>query len=356
MIYLGFTYYYLGKVIFITYVIALAGALKAKVDTRFAIAAIAIFGLFAAKSFNVAIPEILISFRFHFGFIIFYLYFRGSKPLDVDKLLYALCFITLADAFLVNFVIPPEVMPNYKELFASALRNTHKTNYFGFYQRPFSFGGSPTITSCLLVALLSIRKNREDNRLLFLTVFTIIICISGSGYACLVMYTFFRHRKFFLIASLIGLITATIGLMSLDLISIQKLDPRYLELLVGMKMFRFTYAFERITTLDVYIGSPEWITSMGGDFALLNYFLNTGLVGLTTFFFMTLSHINRANYVGIAIILIASMHYASFGFFPGQIVLGYLLTVTPQNSPWLVAKATKQKSPEPQAQSLAMSS
>ena len=101
---------------------------------------------------------------------------------------YILIFLSILDAILINTVIDPFLI--HKE----SLVHLHK--YFGFYQRPPSFGGSASVTSvCLIVfaAILDINGKKLKLYDLAILLITILLLINTTGLIIFILYLILRN-------------------------------------------------------------------------------------------------------------------------------------------------------------------
>lgn len=332
MINLGFLFYYLGPVIFLLYPLCLIRALSVKLSLYEISLVIAIAALTTYKIYFNTPVEIAMATRFFYGFLIFYLFFRKGHEIKVDRVLLFLSLLTIADAVLVNTIIPPEIMPNYADAFGNPDHLGYATNYFGFYQRPLSFGSSPSVTSALLVTLMALRHNTKDRVLFGVSVVATVMCMSGTGFLCLFIYAWFR-KKSIAIAWTAGLVFIIlvygIAGMGADFV---KMSPEYFMMMLHYKVWQYNTYVQSETVHSLLFGAPEYILRYGGDFALWSMVKVEGIVGSLFFLFLVLYKINRYNYQPLLIILVAATHYATFSFFPGQIIFAYVLSRNQWNS------------------------
>lgn len=93
-------------------------------------------------------------FRYYFGFIFFYIFFKTvNVKLNFNILLLIISSCIVIEALLVNTILPPSLLPNYP----TSTRGesfSFETQIFGFYQRPYSIGGNASVTGTLVVILL----------------------------------------------------------------------------------------------------------------------------------------------------------------------------------------------------------
>lgn len=307
------------------YLIFLLRLGKIRLET-FDICIVCLFIVFTImKTYQSSIYDTLFSFRYFLGFLIFYFYFKSGKGINVDKLLLILSCAVIVEAILINTIISPESLPNYPDF---ELAYTHRTNFFGFYQRPYSFGGSASVTSCLLVALLALRKN-DDVKVLILSVFAVLISMAGSGYLCLLLFLYFRNKKwFFALLSIVLLFLIysgyRIGLDS-DLV---KISPAYFLSLAELKLQSivsshfFDNLFQMLFGMNVDFENGE----IGGDFAMFSLVYSQGIIITSLFLLLIAYRMNRNNYQALSIMMVATFHYGVMFFFPGQILLAYALS------------------------------
>ena len=88
--------------------------------------------------------EALVVFRFHFGFFVFFLFFKRFSAVSLKA-----CFFTLlsllVEGLLVNSVIDAKSLPNYPDEAA-------RKHFHDGWQRSYSFGAIPSV-SVLFVAI-----------------------------------------------------------------------------------------------------------------------------------------------------------------------------------------------------------
>lgn len=310
--YLPFSYYYIGPVAFATYFLAGRSFLS-----KNSLAG-CVFGiLFAAYSlaifWNNGFLDGLYVLRFYWGFILFYLIFKSNKDMHIDRLLIIISLITLVEAVLINTVIPAHSLPNFPSMEA--------TSHFvaaGDYQRPYSFGGSASVTSVILVAFLAVSRLGWRGKLLVFS--AISACMSGSGFIVLIIYFIARTPRIgylLIVPVIIG------GIYSAN---IYKISPDYIFFLLD---FKFAQISDSYSSAFLFIGEPLQASegNAGGDFAVLNFLQYNGLIGLLFVLVFFLLKINKINWLSVVILLVGTFHYGVIFFFPGQLTLGYFLNL-----------------------------
>ena len=313
--YFPFFYYYLGPTVFITYLLA-GRSLLGRFSFLGVIFAI-IFAAYVLMLFGVnGFLNGLYLFRFFWGFILFYLLFKSGIQIQIDKLLIFLSVLTIIEAVLINTVISAQLLPNFPSMEAAS--------HFapaGDYQRPYSFGGSASVTSVILVAFLAVSRLGWRGKSLVIS--AISACMSGSGFIAVIIYFLARTPRI----GYLLIVPAIIGVVySAD---IYKISPDYLFYLLDFKIGQIT---DNYSSAFLFLGEPLQASegSAGGDFAALTFLQYNGLVGLFLFFTFFVLNINKLNWLPILILLVGALHYGVIFFFPGQLALGYILNIKPK--------------------------
>jgi len=317
MAYMPFLYYYLGLAAFLSYLLA----------GRSLLVRSSYWGWIFGVSFMAYVSWLLYAngitgglhvVRFFWGFLLFYLAFKSGVKIQVDRLLLFLAALTLLEAVLVNTVIDAASLPNYPAIeMASHFVAT------GEYQRPYSFGGSASVTSVILVALLSVSNLGWRGK--SLVVAAILACMSGSGFLALAIYFLAIAPP----ALVLLFVPMLIGIIYSG--EVYKLSDVYLTYLFEYKM---NQAMAQIPMDSLLMGVPlennadkSMTLEMGGDFAFFSFFMLNGFVGLFVLLAVIFLNINKRNWLPLLILLSGTLHYGVIYFFPGQLVFGYLLNL-----------------------------
>jgi hypothetical protein len=331
MIYTTFLYYYIGPLILavylyasVVYVFPVLYSLKIKLNFSELLIFIGLIIVNLVKYYYSGFYEISLAARFYLGFIFFYIFFKEGKGINVDRLLLILACLTILETVLVNTIIPIDLMPNYLDSVGSAI--SHKTEFFGFYQRPYGFGANPSVTSPLLVALLALRTNTKSKCLLYISVLAIIISCSGSGYIALILYVFLRNKKHFICIALILIIVVYVD-DSMSLL-FSKISPEYLKFMYIYKLKEITIYFKTCTVFTFLFGSlySDGVLSICSDFAMMGLLKTQGAIGTLLFLGLILKNINKYNCHAILIMIVSSIHYGMIFCLPGQLIFAYALT------------------------------
>ena len=165
--FLAFFYYYVGKFSFVIYPYVL-------IKTRFVLPIFDWFVLlylvilFCFSVYTSGLVEAAQVYRFHWGFLAFYLFFRNNTDkYNIQALLVVLLLLTFFESMLVNSLISAESLPNYPDKAASS-------HFSDIWQRVYGFGGNSSVLSVLLVSLLSIVKS---STILLLSLFVLVLLI-----------------------------------------------------------------------------------------------------------------------------------------------------------------------------------
>lgn len=317
MAYMPFLYYYLGPAAFLSYLLA----------GRSLLARSSYWGWIFGVSFTAYVSWLLYAngmtgglhvVRFFWGFLLFYLAFKSGVQIQVNRLLLFLAVLTLVEAALINTVIVAASLPNYP-----AIEMTSHFVGLGEYQRPYSFGGSASVTSVILAALLAVSNLGWRGK--SLVVAAILACMSGSGFLALAIY--------FLAIAPRALIVLLVPMLMVIIYSgeIYKLSDEYLTYLYEYKS---NQAMTQIPMDSLLMGVPleknaddSAALAIGGDFAFFSFFMLNGFIGLFFLLAVIFSKINKKNWLSILIMLSGTLHYGVIYFFPGQLVFGYLLNL-----------------------------
>ena len=263
----------------------------------------------------------LSTFRFYFGFYVFYIFFKSGVDLPIKKIIYFLLLFIPLEALLINSVISPHIMPN----FPAPEAFSHFSS--GGYQRPYSFGGNASVSSSILVIMLSVLSVSRAVKLG--VVGCIMLFSSGSGYLSLIFMYLLKYAKYVVIFSLFLiflLINYRISIINyVDSFGI-KLNSRYIIFLIDFKINQTLSMFDDFSLLDILFGKLKVLgDGYGGDFGWLYFVLGYGIISFFTLITFVLSKATKSTLIPLLIALLATFHYPVIFFLPGQIVLGYLM-------------------------------
>ena len=317
-VFLPLSYYYLGPALFITYAYALKSFFsKWKVNVVLTI--FPVLGFFFIILFKQDFLDGLYVLRFFWGWVFFYLFFSSGYRFDLLFLLRILSVLVVAEAVIINTAMSAADLPNYPDY---ELARSHFSSE-GMYQRPYSFGGSASVTSAILVSIMAyLRLNLRES---FLPITAIISCMSGTGFFLLFLLSIFRLSKkiiFFLLLPL-----ASYVFFNGELV---KFSIGYSTELFDLKLDQYLNSNIMKMTEDVLFGGGlVQVGSIGGDFQFLSFLDLNGIIGLFIVIITLVLNLNRLNWFPILIILLGTLHYGVLFYLPGQFFFGYFLSMQP---------------------------
>lgn len=270
----------------------------------------------------------LTTFRFYFGFICFYLYFKSGRNFPVNSIFIFLIIIIPAEALLINTIVSPYNMPNFP--------SEEMTSHFnpGGYQRPYSFGANSSVSSSILVVMLSMIAISNVKK------YAVLVCVSifssGSGMISLILLLLLKRKKLFFILLfslfILALIFSADIFFILDGYISYKISLTYIFFLFEFKLGQISNFFNGFMFYQYLFGNVDFIKDgYGGDFGWLYFILGYGYVSFFLLVCFVLSKVNKRNFIPILIALISTFHYPVIFFLPGQILLGYLMSMKKQN-------------------------
>ncbi len=278
----------------------------------------------------------LITFKYFYGSVLFFLYLSLSKRksiVNIKTLLVLLSICIIIEAVLVNSVISAKYLMNYPktddgELQAAGL-------FWGIYLRPYSIGGNASITASLVVALLSIfhheNKNRKRNWIDYLAYTAVLVVYSGTGILIMIAYLVSRSKKIKKISLnlLISIITILlINSIDSDGSSIfEKISYQYMTDIIQYKIYQIAIVFvEHLNPIEILFGRSWSLHDpmpLGGDFGWLNALEYGGVFGALL---LIIQYANIKKYKAtLGVLLISSFHYAAIFSLGGQLLFGYIL-------------------------------
>jgi len=327
-IFISFFYAYFGVVCFIVYPVLLL-----LLRYRFSRLDWFVLGLlsfqFALSVVMYGFFDVMIVYRFNWGFLFFYLFFvQYDIYLSFKKILLILLLLVVLEFVLINFFISAKGLPNYPD---PVLGAAHFSSYDmnGVFQRPYSFGGNSSVTAVLLVAIFSF-LDLPASYVLF-TAVTVFLVGSGSGYYAFLISLINRRRVlYFLLVFFILFIPIVFGFYGEYLSGfLDKASFDYVKFLYGYKVHQFIEAYSVLGLEQKMFGLPLR-GKMGGDFVALSFLVTSGWVGSALFIFFFLFRMNRLNWLPLLIIVLFTFHYYVLFSLPGQILFGYFLAIKSQ--------------------------
>ena len=316
--FLSIFYYFIGSLSFIAYFVALFRS-KIKLPLIDWFILINLIASIIVSSFFVSIIDIFQIYRFYWGFLIFYIFFRSMKNINFnfDQLLFVLVVLTIIEAILVNSIISAEIMPNYPDKVEAA------SHFSNIYQRVYGFGGNPSVLSALLIVILSLSS--QSIGLILGVLITTLVALSGSGFIAFCIYIAFKKfKQKGLIFTLLFIAIIIIYQVNPDIF--YKISPTYIDHLFENKIHQIAEVWSDLTMFQVFFGTLN-TSDMGGDILWLSFFKIFGVYGTLLLLIFLLHKVNKKNLLGVFIILLLTTHYFVLFSIPGQLIFGYLLAL-----------------------------
>ncbi len=318
----GFLYHYIGLIGFLSYVIAIFG-INYKFKINDIIFLCLIFLSFIISFFKSEIFLILTSFRYHFGFVVFYYYFKNNRSqLNFISLFIFLLIFTYIEMILVNSIVDPRILPNYP-IFNY---DTEVRNHFSIdWQRVYGFAGNASVLATLLIIIYSL----INLTVLLIPLLILILLIgSGVGLICIILYFIINIKKniiryiFFILPLFLLLIYLFYDSSNFQIF--RKFLSTNFTNLVDTKISTLTIEFNK-DLFDIFFGNINSF-NIGGDFAWVSLLRNHGLFGVILLITFLISKFNKYNFFPLSLFVITSFHYYTIFSLPGQILTGFLLT------------------------------
>ena len=327
LILLGFSYHYIGYIGLLSYLLAFFG-IKYVFKLNEILILIFLFSYFILSLIVSDVITVITSFRYHFGFIIFYLYFRNfNSNINFRPFFIFLLLITIVEMILINTFIDPRLMPNYPEY---DYVNNFSTHFNFDWQRVYGFAANSSILSTHLIVLFSI----INLQVLILPLFFVILLIgSGTGLVSLTIYFLFFLKKniikfLFIILPLL-LIISILFYDNNKFLIFNKIFSINFYTLVDTKILFLSNFFNTDIT-NIFFGNIN--ENIGGDFAWASMLTSHGFISLIIIFFFMGSKCNKDNFFPIMLLILTSFHYYTIFSLPGQILTGYVLAYKKQHT------------------------
>lgn len=322
---LPFFHYFTGWLGFFAYLLAITSFNTIKIKQRI-VFLLLLLSMLLSFHICTAGTGALYQIRFFWGWVIFYLFFLHT---DVDNsffknLVLFLSAYTIFEAIAVNTVVDAASLPNFPNdrlVFASHFVEKG-------YQRPYSFGGYPTVTATILVSCLIILS--PGILAYILITIAIFLSASGTGYILYGFYLFYqcsiwikkRRLSFVGLSFLLIIILMWVGKTG-QIGTSKGFD--YLHYMIEFKQNQISSSLENLTDFECLVGKMSDTHQYGGDFAMLSFFDNFGLMGLLILTTFIVFCVRKSTFMPIFILLLGTLHIGVIFYFPGQLLFGYLL-------------------------------
>lgn len=295
------------------------------------------------------------SFRFFFGFIIFYICFKNFEVFKIENIYKYLVILIFFEAIMVNNFINAWDLPNYPEYLNNGKVSGHFATEGFNYQRPYSFAAMANVSAPIMVAIFSIIKSTTRSQLGILSIL-ILTMMSGTGIVALLVLFILRKEFLLIIVSGIGfillnfyldnnlstLINSRVGIDQIYDIIILKYNQIIMPLL-GQNIFtelgKNNESVESLINIvsqysfhNYLFGGLEILARLnngyGGDFGWLWLYTCYGLLPFLFYIVFIFTKINKSNFIPITILVIATFHYPVIFYLSGQIIFAYALSIT----------------------------
>lgn len=254
------SYYYVGPIVFIAYFYSVK-SLFSKLSIKTIICVLHVVLMLVILIAKEGSFNGLMLTRYYWGWIAFYIFFSLGYRFNRENLLNILSLLVIAEAFAINTFTSALHMPNYP-----TGDDVHGHLVQTGYQRPYSFGGSASVTSAIIVSLLA--SLRLKLRKTLFPVIAVFICASGTGFLTLFLYFLYKYWNKFLAL----LILPTVALLFFSNFRFShKLSFDYFRHLYEFKLFQISEVkfSNGVELLSGYNLSDTG--GMGGGFSASNF-------------------------------------------------------------------------------------
>jgi len=249
---------------------------------------------------------------------------------------YNCCLVIIFESLLINTLISQDLL---------YLRPTTAT-FFGFYERPPSICGTPTVSAVFVVLFfyylqLTLKKISYRDQSLFLISLVCLFSMTGFllAYILLILFFFNKTNKSLIHWNyfLSSIILSSIILLMLyfleqfffnEYFNFQKLTLSYFYQTVFDHFFSIFKMFEiKNSYLEYIIGNQIKMLNTSGDNAYSVFFLQNGIIGILMFllFFLSTFKFSKNDMSKFLIIFLSCFHYYALGNILVQIIVAKIL-------------------------------
>lgn len=288
--------------------------------------------IFLLKSINVPLSVNILLFKFYWGFLIFYIFFKLSNyKINFLNLFWISCIISVIEGLLINTIIPIGILKNIPEKHIEIISQEITVNSFN---RAYGLGSSPTVSATIIVALLSsiYQFEREKFKEYFILIagIALFFLASGTGFFLFLIFVVFRYKLFKGYKFILGLTIITLIInyvLKRDINDggvLMRLSANYFKVLYELKTIQFNEVITNIskTYNSLFLGLKYLHTSdarVMSDFGWIDFIECFGLTGILLFIsFFIYKRISLT--LTLSIVIIGCFHYPMIGSIPGQII------------------------------------
>lgn len=284
---------------------------------------------------NPSVVSVITRFYLGIGPILFYVYYSKVK-VNINFIILLLSIEVLIEAFLINFVISPTLLPNYPT--EIKLGGFDSTEVMG-YQRPYSIGINATVTATILCMLLAYREAQckagaaRDFKLDIISTLAILALASGTGILLFAIYIFYRFSgaiNLKNISILILLVLIILRVVNSELLGdslISHFSTEYFQFMIDYKEELYSEYLSSFNNKFLGVDFHNMPPLTHGDTALVEFLLSFGLFGIIYFFLLVSHYFNKINWCPLLIGLIGAFHYGGIFSLPGQMLMAYVMVL-----------------------------
>jgi hypothetical protein len=258
-----------------------------------------------------SLPSVFSNLLYYFIFLLLYPEFSKMSSDELVERIYIILKINFYFT-LVEFVVLQSPMGN--KLWYFPMDHPHRALVLGI-QKSLGLGSlssvSGFISAYLLILLLEFTA-KPSKKSIFMTIATLIMLMSGTGFFLLIFY--YIYRIIFLGRGRLLYYALPIGIMILMAFSgINKFTITYFLEIIDVKIFQLieaTYFFDpNAIFFGKQIADGSVLTS--GDFGYINAFFGIGVFGLIFLLFLPLVLLKESKYILFLLTLLSLYHYPS---------------------------------------------
>ncbi|MDD4993355.1 MAG: hypothetical protein PHR83_14105 [Paludibacter sp.] len=291
------------------------------------------------KSFYIPFETNFLMFKFYWGFIVFYFYFKISNyRFNYLLFLWLIAIVTLIDFTLINTFVSVDVMKNIPKEHAEFI-DTEIATKVSFFNRSYGLGSSPTVSGIIVVGVLAglFYQQREDFKdyHMLVALLPLILISSGTGFILFLCFVFIRYNLYrsykliFGVLALLLFIYFTSQNSVLEEGAFKRLSTEYFSWLVEYKSDQVVEVSNHInrTFIESMFGLKYGETDVVrilSDFGWIDMLECYGFLGIVVFVVFIMLK-KKMSFIPITILLLSLIHYPAIGSIPGQILFAALL-------------------------------
>lgn len=279
---------------------------------------------------------VLMNLRHWFGGVFFCVFFLVCKDMRLvtPRFFYLVCATVIVEAIAINTVINASSLPNYPYEFEGGGASS-----FGFYERPLSFTGSPTMSSGALVVLYYLHEKSSLRSTSILDLALLVTCVtlfaSGTGFVLFLLLLLLKAVESRLLSLnwlVFGVVLAGFYLLltNVEYETFRYASLEYYRIILDLKIDLLSAFFSESASTDVILFGTQVndrIPITSGDFGWYHLLSACGVLGTLVFFFLVFSFLGSGvNRLPPLLILFAgTVHYPVAMSQAGQLLFGFIL-------------------------------